>query len=266
MHMFGKFTADNIGKIGHDRRPQNGRQHVRDQDGFGARGAVADSRATSGRRRNVLMPSITITATFTTAKPTRPLAVSNAVRTWLRERTTKRACRRSRSNLKPRSTSSTRLGSRSMARAWPEGTTGSTPVGPQRSRPALDQRQHQGRQSIQEITGSISTGKLTVHETGATITAKRAQYLTVPLTPALNSRGLPLRSARVSGTTRSSPEPSRQPDHLPAEHGWPITPLYLLRKERHDPAAPRHVQDVRRHGPVLRAQGHRSARKGVAHG
>jgi hypothetical protein len=46
-----------------------------------------------------------------------------------------------------------------------------------------------------EVTGSITTGKMTVHETGATITPRKAQYLTVPLTPALNSSGLPLRSS-----------------------------------------------------------------------
>jgi hypothetical protein len=82
---------------------------------------------------------------------------------------------------------------------WPTGT------GPR----SLSSRSGGGLQSIKDsikvtagppfqiIEGRISTAKMTVHETGAVITPRRAKYLTIPLGEALDSRGVPIkRSAR----------------------------------------------------------------------
>lgn len=115
---------------------------------------------------------------------------------------------------------------------WPMGTSATT----------LASRSGKGLQSIKDsikvsldgeggVTGSISTGKMTVHETGATITPTRAQYLTVPLTPALNSRGLPLRaSAREWDNTFIATSKRGNLIIFQKGPGRSITPLYLLKK------------------------------------
>ena len=54
-----------------------------------------------------------------------------------------------------------------------------------------------GTASLSTMEGQISTGTMTIHETGGVITAKSGRYLTIPLPAALDSRGVPLRpSAR----------------------------------------------------------------------
>jgi hypothetical protein len=82
-----------------------------------------------------------------------------------------------------------------------------------------------------EVSGIITTGKMTVHETGAEITPRKAQYLTVPLTPALNSQGLPLRS-RARDWDNTFIATSRRGNLIifQKQTGGKIIPLYLLKK------------------------------------
>jgi hypothetical protein len=87
-----------------------------------------------------------------------------------------------------------------------------------------------------EVTGVISTGSLTVHETGATITAKR-QYLTIPLPAALDSRGVPLRAkARDWDSTFIAKTKKGNLIIFRKETGGKITPLYLLKNSVTIPA------------------------------
>jgi hypothetical protein len=56
--------------------------------------------------------------------------------------------------------------------------------------------------TLNEVRGEISTGKMTTHETGARIFARRSRYLTVPMPEALDARGRPLRrNARAWSNT-----------------------------------------------------------------
>lgn len=75
------------------------------------------------------------------------------------------------------------------------------------------------------------TGIATVHERGATIRPKRAKYLTVPLPPALTSRGIPKKkSARDWRNTfvLKSKKGNLLIVQKRADGG--ITPLYVLKK------------------------------------
>lgn len=121
--------------------------------------------------------------------------------------------------------------------AWPEGTTSAT----------LSVRSGAGLRSIKdsiavtatanEVTGSISPAKLTVHEHGATVTAKRAQYLTIPLRAAMDSRGVPLRSkARDWDNTFIARTKRGNLIIFQRQTGGRIIPLYLLRKSVKIPA------------------------------
>lgn len=63
--------------------------------------------------------------------------------------------------------------------------------------------------TLQTLQGSISTGDMTIHETGGVINAKGSRYLTIPLPAALDSRGVPL---------------------LPSARDWPNTFVQRSRK------------------------------------
>lgn len=79
------------------------------------------------------------------------------------------------------------------------------------------------------IEGSISTASLTVHETGATITAKNAAYLTIPLRAALDSRGVPLRQ-RARDWTNTFIKRSKAGNLIIfRKDGKNIVPLYVLK-------------------------------------
>lgn len=84
---------------------------------------------------------------------------------------------------------------------------------------------------IASIRGQIDTGGMAVHETGAVIRAKRAQYLTIPLPAAMDPRGVPLRKrARDWGNTFVAR--SRRGHLLIFQKSGrnQITPLYLLKE------------------------------------
>jgi len=78
---------------------------------------------------------------------------------------------------------------------WSAGTTGMD---------TLHKRSGKGIQSIfdsikvkrsnklNSVEGSISTGSMTIHETGGVITASGGGYLTIPLPAALDARGVPI--------------------------------------------------------------------------
>lgn len=44
--------------------------------------------------------------------------------------------------------------------------------------------------ALNDVSASMSTGTMTIHETGGVITARRARYLTIPLPAALDRRGV----------------------------------------------------------------------------
>lgn len=84
--------------------------------------------------------------------------------------------------------------------------------------------------SYNRTGGSISTGKMTIHETGGTITPKRSQYLTIPTDFALDSRGVPIKqSARQWENTfvRTSKAGNLL---IFQKRGKDIVPLYVLKK------------------------------------
>ncbi|QSY98651.1 hypothetical protein J2J97_31775 (plasmid) [Rhizobium bangladeshense] len=83
--------------------------------------------------------------------------------------------------------------------------------------------------SVENVKGSISTGTMTIHETGGTITAKSGKYLTIPLPAACDSRGVPLRrSAR--DWDRTFVQRSRRGNLIIFQRqGRKLVPLYLLK-------------------------------------
>lgn len=116
---------------------------------------------------------------------------------------------------------------------WPGGTTAKT----------LSRRSGKGMTSIRRsvrvtgntietVRGRIGGSKImAVHEKGATIRARRATYLTIPLPEALNSNGTPKRrSAR--DWSRTFVAKSRQGNLLIFQRrGREIVPLYVLKRE-----------------------------------
>ena len=82
------------------------------------------------------------------------------------------------------------------------------------------------------VSGSISAGDLSVHETGATVRATNAKYLTIPLPAALDSRGLPLRErARDWDSTFVARSKRGNLIIFRKNTGGTITPLYILKTQ-----------------------------------
>lgn len=87
-----------------------------------------------------------------------------------------------------------------------------------------------GSQNINTVIGRITTGNMTVHETGATIHPRRSRFLTIPLPAAMDSRGVPLRR-RARDWDNTFVQRSRRGNLLIFRRdGFRITPLYLLRE------------------------------------
>lgn len=82
------------------------------------------------------------------------------------------------------------------------------------------------------VAGRISARfPMSVHEKGATIRPKRAQYLTIPLPAAMDSRGVPLRK-RARDWDNTFVARSRKGNLLIfRKEGRGIVPLYVLKKE-----------------------------------
>lgn len=124
---------------------------------------------------------------------------------------------------------------------WP---TGGAPFGTSPGK--LSRRSGQGLRSIKDsisvsepgvnstrsLTGQISTGRLTVHETGAVITAKRAKYLAMPMMEALDSRGQPRKSGpRAWRDTYVARSRAGNLIIFQKRTGGKVVPLYLLKKK-----------------------------------
>lgn len=74
------------------------------------------------------------------------------------------------------------------------------------------------------------TGIAVVHETGATIRAKSAQYLTIPLPAALNSNGTPKRPTARSWNNTFVKRSKKGNLLIFQKNGKELTPLYVLKK------------------------------------
>lgn len=123
-------------------------------------------------------------------------------------------------------------------RAWPQG---GAPFGTNPD--YLSMRTGRGLRSIRdsikvempsknEAKGQISTGRLTVHETGVTIRARNVKYLTLPMIQALDSRGLPRRaSARDWPNTFVAQSKRGNLIIFQKQTGGRIIPLYMLKRE-----------------------------------
>lgn len=102
------------------------------------------------------------------------------------------------------------------------------------------------------VTGTISPGLLTVHETGATITAKSSKYLTIPLRAALDSRGLPLRQrARDWENTFVASSKNGRNLFIYQRQGKDIVPLYLLKSSVYIPPRLKMRDTVAEFGDLL---------------
>ncbi len=84
---------------------------------------------------------------------------------------------------------------------------------------------------VDEIIGRIGgIWYLNTQEDGATITAKRSQYLTIPLPAALDAQGVPLKK-RARDWDNTFVKKSKNGNLIIFQkNGASITPLYLLRK------------------------------------
>lgn len=122
-------------------------------------------------------------------------------------------------------------------RGWP---TGGAPFGTSPDR--LSRRTGGGLRSIRdsilvapgdmESMGQISTGKMTIHETGGTITPKRAKYLAMPMIQALDSRGVPRKSGpRAWRNTFVARSKRGNLIIFQKRTGGKVVPLYLLKRK-----------------------------------
>ena len=86
--------------------------------------------------------------------------------------------------------------------------------------------------SLDTVLGKIGAGfPISVHEEGATITAKRARFLTIPLPAALDSRGIPLkRRARDWDDTFVARSKRGNLIIFQKQSDGGIVPLYLLKR------------------------------------
>lgn len=83
--------------------------------------------------------------------------------------------------------------------------------------------------TFDNLEASISTGTMTIHETGGVISARSGKYLTIPLPEACDSRGVPLkRSAREWQNTFVAR--SRAGNLIIFQRrGAQVVPLYVLK-------------------------------------
>ncbi len=86
--------------------------------------------------------------------------------------------------------------------------------------------------SLDTVFGKIGAGfPISVHEDGATVTAKRARFLTIPLPAALNNRGIPLkRRARDWDDTFVARSKRGNLIIFQKQSDGGIVPLYLLKR------------------------------------
>jgi hypothetical protein len=80
-------------------------------------------------------------------------------------------------------------------------------------------------------SGSITTGGMSIHETGGVVRPKRAQYLTIPLPPAMDSRGVPLRKRARDWDNTFVARSKRGNLLIFRKSARSVVPLYLLKSE-----------------------------------
>jgi len=87
-----------------------------------------------------------------------------------------------------------------------------------------------GGNNLATIEGQISAGRMSIHETGGRITAKKSKYLTIPLPAAMDKRGVPLRK-RARDWDKTFVRKSKKGNLLIfRKERNKIVPLYLLKK------------------------------------
>lgn len=92
-------------------------------------------------------------------------------------------------------------------------------------------------EDLNTLTGLVTVPfPLSVHETGATIRARRTQYLAIPLPTALDNRGVPLRPRPRDWDNTFVRESRRGNLLIFQRRGTGIIPLYLLKREVQLPA------------------------------
>lgn len=119
---------------------------------------------------------------------------------------------------------------------WPAGTVA-------HSNPSLFKRSGGGLKSIKQsirvaktgpdsLSGFIGAGfPIAVHEKGATIRPKRAQFLTIPLPAAMNSRGIPIKKKARDWQNTFVAKSKKGNLLIFQKRGREIVPLYLLKKQ-----------------------------------
>lgn len=102
-----------------------------------------------------------------------------------------------------------------------------------------------GANTLAAVAGRITTGKMTTHETGATVRAKSAGYLTIPLPAALDQRGVPLKT-RAREWTNTFVARSKKGNLIIFQKKGRnnIVPLYVLKKEVTIPARLRMAETI----------------------
>lgn len=98
--------------------------------------------------------------------------------------------------------------------------------------------------TMQDIAATMTTGSMSIHETGGTISARSTRYLTIPLPAAMDRRGVALkRSARDWPDTFV--KRSRAGNLIIFQkRGKTIVPLYLLKSNVTIPARLRMAETV----------------------
>lgn len=92
------------------------------------------------------------------------------------------------------------------------------------------------REEGDEILGVIGGAfYLRTHEFGATIRAKRSQYLTIPLPAALDARGVPIKRRARDWADTFIIRSKKNNLLIVQRQGTKIVPLYVLKKEVHIP-------------------------------
>lgn len=85
--------------------------------------------------------------------------------------------------------------------------------------------------SLRDLTGTIeAVDYMVIQETGATVTAKRSGFLTIPLPAVLDSRGIPKRSSARDWKNTFVQRSKKGNLLIFRRRGKTITPLYVLKK------------------------------------
>lgn len=120
---------------------------------------------------------------------------------------------------------------------WPGGTTSSTLS--KRSggfARALKDASSVTGSKLSDVRGQIAIPKeMVIHETGGTVSAKKAKYLTIPLKAALNANGTPIKQKARDWPNTFVAESKKGNLLIFQRRGKEVVPLYVLKKSVHIP-------------------------------